>query len=492
MGGTDVSFGVAVTGSPYEGSTLTALVEGSAPGDSGGGAGGVRVSVAFESGAFDDSPTWTDITAHPNLVAGYTIDRGRIEEFDRTDTGTATVSIRDRDGILDPTNSTGPYYGLIEPDLQIKIDLLNPVTDTFQTRFRGFIEELDYAVDPSTHQDVNGDTVGITALTISCVDLFGPLTDVEMQPGAFGDDPPAAYADTIFFDNATAHDRVVQALGNAGVPTDRYVVFTLNVNMPESTYAPSDSVLQPIQDAADAEFPTVGNVYVDRLGRLAVHGRLAKFDPDGTAADAGTTAWPFTRWKAGDGAAVAASPSDTAHIREFAYNRGKAKIRNSAFCTPVGIRTADVPDQYVQDLPSIAQHGFKSWSAENLLVESGILTGNDAKTECLLFASFIVANYKNPRNRPTQVTFRSIRPTAEGAAANWQLLTELDIADIMELTIRGPGDGPTGFIFNAEEFSVEGVHEEAQPLNGEYADVTLSVDLSPQALFTDPVGLDGV
>ena len=55
-----------------------------------------------------------------------------------------------------------------------------------------------------------------------------------------------------------------------------------------------------IQDAVDAEFPGVGNVYGDRLGRLAIHGRYARFDPLGT--EAMTAGWDFHDWKAGDGA----------------------------------------------------------------------------------------------------------------------------------------------------------------------------------------------
>ena len=46
-----------------------------------------------------------------------------------------------------------------------------------------------------------------------------------------------------------------------------------------------------IQDAVDAEFPAVGNVYGDRLGRLDVHGRYARFDP--MATEAPTAGWDF-------------------------------------------------------------------------------------------------------------------------------------------------------------------------------------------------------
>jgi hypothetical protein len=116
------------------------------------------------------------LTATASLVAGYQIDRGRAYEFDRTDTGKAVVTINDREGVLDPRNSTTPYFGLLEPLLQIQIELLNPVTDVWWVRYRGFIEEFDYGVDPSTHVSTLGRRSGLTRLQISCVDLFEILT----------------------------------------------------------------------------------------------------------------------------------------------------------------------------------------------------------------------------------------------------------------------------------------------------------------------------
>jgi len=461
-------------------------------------AGGVKVSVAFNDPTLEPTPTWTALD-DDNFVSSYSIDRGRQVEFDRTDTGTAIVTINDKDGTLDPTNSLSPYYGLLEPLLQIKIELWDPVAEAFQIRFRGFIEDFDYTVAPSVYQDATGATKGVTRLRISCVDLFEPLSSIEMQPDAgvtFGDTPPDSVIGNIFFDNATAHDRVTQVLGNAGIPSALYRVFTLNVYAAEGVYSPSDNVLQVIQDAADAELPTVANVYVDRYGRLAVHGRLAVFDPDGTASDAGDTAWDFHRWKVGDGHAVHLSPTDTAHIRVFSYNRGRSQIYNSALCTPINISDTEIAAQYVNDAVSIGQFGFRSWSAENLLIAhptaighnsvtadgAGILTGNSALDETLAQATFIVNNYKQARNRITEISFRSQHPEAEGAAANWDFLTRVDIADVVEVSIRGPGDSSSAYVFNAEPFLVLGVHEEVTPLNPDYANVTLSLDLAPMPI----------
>jgi hypothetical protein len=452
-------------------------------------AGGVRIGVAFDDATLEPSPTWTYLTDTDQLVAGYTINRGRQFEFDKTDTGTATVTVYDQDGVLDPTLSTGPYYNKLEPLLQIIIDLWNPVASEYQTRYRGFIEDFNYGIDPSQQ---------VTRLEMSCVDLFEILTAIEMQPGQFGDTPPAAAAGYVFFDNATVQDRITQVLGDAGVPTAFYVVFTGNVYCSESTYSPSENVLQVIQDAADAEFPTVSNVYCDRLGRLCFHGRLAKFDPEGTASGASPGAWdlnggsPFTPWNVGDGAAVAASITDTAQIRTLSFNRGLSKVFNSAFCTPNGFdqRVDDITAQLKEDLPSIGTFGIRSWSAENLLIAAptgdalhatgaSILTGNNALDECALYADFVKSNYAEPRNRITEITFRSLQPTDSRAVAVWAFLSKCDIADQVSVTETSPGGGG----FTAEPFFIEGIREDAKPLNGSYADVTVSLDLSPQPYF---------
>lgn len=470
--------------------------------------GPVRIGVAFPDGvggnlALDPSPIWTHLTDGSSRVASYSIDRGRQFEFDKTDAGTATININDRDGTLDPTNSAGPYFGKLEPLLQIKIDLWNPVALEYQTRFRGWIEDFNYDVAPFTHQVADESTVGLTRLQINCVDIFEILTAIEMQPdGSFGDDPSTAtYADAtgnIFFAIIDGQGRIDQVMGNAGIDPVFYVAFTLNIDCAESVYSPSENVLQVIQDVADAEFPTVANAYTDRFGRLAIHGRLAKFIPQETADGAAPGAWDFTHWKAGDGKRVAASPTDTAHIRSFSYNRGLSMIRNAALCTPNHIDdppttpgTSDIPGQYVTDPTSIGLYGIRSWSAENLFVEDGILTGNNKLDECKAFANFIIANYAEPRNRITEITFKSIHPDAEGAAANWDLLCRADISDLVDVYIRGPGDSSTGYIFNGDPFFIEGTHEEAVPATGEYALVTMSLDLSPQAYFTFGAGVDG-
>ena len=439
-----------------------------------------RFLIAFDDPTLEPSPTWTRIDSYPNLVTSYTIDRGRQYELDRTDTGRATVTITDPDGILDPTNPFGPFWddtahaSKIRPLLQATLGRYNPVTDAWYTRYRGFVEEMDYTFDPSQR---------FNRLQLTLIDIFEILSAVEMLPGEFGDTPPAGAEGQVFFDNAVMGDRITQVLTDAGIPDAFYVVFSGNVHLYESTYSPAESAMTAVQEAADAEFPGVSNVYTDRTGRLAVHGRLAKFDPAGVLAGASPGAWDWHHWQAGDGAAVNASPTDTAHLRQFAFNRGLAKIINSGLASPVGIDDTDVDGQKVIDSTSVGLYGIRSWSAQNLITKTGIIDSADALTETKRFASYYVDNYKAPQDRVTVCGFRTMSPAQVGAHETWRLLSLVDISDQVDITVGSPGGG--GFIL--EPYYVEGVHEQVQPLGETYDDVTLTLDLSPKAFYdTNP------
>ena len=437
-----------------------------------------RFQIAFGNDTLDWDVTWISLDDdYPNLITSYTIDRGRQYELDRTDVGRATVEIADKDGVLDPTNPDGPFYGLIEPLLQAAIARRNPINNTWYTRFRGFIEECDYSFDPS--QRVN-------RLTVSLVDLFEVLAAVEMQPGVFGDSPPTVSAGQVFFDNANCDDRILEALGptaGAGIPADYYVVFSGNVDLHETVYSPGENVLTVIQEAADAEFPGVSNVYVDRIGRLCFHGRFAKFHPEDTSASAGPDQWDFISWKVGDGTAVNADPVGTAHIRQFGFNRGMSKVINQALATPVGVADTAVAAQLVTDTTSIGKYGIRGWTAQNLITRSSLQDSANDLVETKRFASYYVDNYKNPGNRITTLGLRSMRPGQSGATKTWELMSKIDIADEVLVTVGSPGGGG----FDSVSYFVEGVHETCSPLNDDMDDVTLTLDLSPRAYFdTDP------
>lgn len=432
--------------------------------------------MAFGADALVWAPTWTNLDSVDSLVSSYTIDRGRAFEMDQTDGGRATVDILDRDGLLDPTNPAGPHYGQIEPLTQCRLQSWNPILGQMQPRFRGWVSDWNYDFDPS--QQVN-------RLRVELTDMFEILGAVDMLPyPTFGVDPatndhPDSVGQILYL-GTNVQERINHILADVGVPDEFSVVFTGNVLIWATVYSVGETALSAIQEAADAEWPGVSNVYCDRLGRIVFHGRLAKFDPGGVASGATPGAWDWHHWRAGDGAAVHANLGAVAQLREFGFNLGVSKIINSAVAYPNGASDETIAAQTVEDAASITRYGRRSWSAQNLLTRAGLLDDSDALTETKRFAQYYVDNYKQPRNRVNSIEFRSVRPGAAGSSITWRLLTEIDISDQIDLTVGSPGGGG----LSAEPYFVEGVHETVQPLNPDYDDVTVTLDLSPQAYFT--------
>src|SRR4029077_21078049 len=107
--------------------------------------------------------------------------------------------------------------------------------------------------------------------------------------------------------------------------------------------------------------------------------------------------------------------------------------------------------------------------------------GTTSLEECRRFADYYVQNYSLPGNaRITDIGFRSMQPGPTSAAPNCALLSQVDIGDQVDVTITSPGGGG----FDAESYFVEGVHEDVKSLGADYDDVTVTLDLSPQAFFT--------
>ena len=460
------------------------------------------VSLAFGETTLEPDPAWVrlDDPANPTLVASYQIDRGRPTETQRTDGSTATVAINDRHGVLDPTNPSSPYYHEIEPLLQAAIARWNPVAGEWDTRFRGFVAEYDYAFDPS--QQVN-------QLQLSLVDMFEILGTIEMFPGGyFGDPPPPESVGQIYYGVKDTIDaanfRVVSILEDCEIDAAFYVVFSLNVDVYPGIYSPGSDALSAIQETVDAELPELANAYVDRLGRFVVHGREAIFDPAGVLAGPGVTdVWDWHEWHAGDAAAVAASPATVAQIRQFAFNHGRSFIANTALAYPINSTDAEINAQtypaFGTPSSSRTKYGFRTWSAPNLLTAQGRYSDGSTTTglvETGRFAEYKVNNYQAPIDRITTLGFRPLRPDDERAGAIHRLLGKVDVSDQINVTLGSPGGG--GFD-GAEKWFVQGIHETVAAGrirdgvdSGDegYDDVTLTLDVSPgpsdRSMFPDP------
>lgn len=466
------------------GATWDALAWGPEEGGGGSTLGDGRVLIALDDTFLEPDPTWTRIDDTPNLVAGIDIHRGRQTELDQTETSTATVMLNDTDGLFDPANTGSPYFGSLDGK-QIALQCFNPVTALWVTQYRGVIDDFSY--DFAGAVNAAGEPL-VATVALECVDLFDYLARVEMIPGTFGTTPPAGSEGVVFYAAAAVKSRIEDLLADASLAAARYSVFTGNVDVQSSKYDAGDSVLAAIRDAADAEFPGIANVYTDKLGRVVFHGRKARFDPETTMIGSD---WAFTRWKAGDGTAVALD-SDRAQIRPpLTWSRPGSRIINFAIAYPKfpitgggGTFTeADIPAQGVVDTTSRDAYGYRAKPPmSDLLTLAGTTTMNDAKDETKLYATYFVQNYKDPHTRVESLTLRSVRPDDPRAAATWEMLVGADISDAVDLEHGYPGG-----VGLSESFFIEGSDMTIRPLVAGYDMVELTLNVSPDAYYATDV-----
>lgn len=420
------------------------------------------VAVAPGSTMFTVLPSWTRLdTLAGARVEEVQIRRGKRDEFEMTDTGTCRVGFNDRTGAVDPT-----LLDWISRPFAFAVR--NPVTGTWHPRFRGAVDDHRYNLDPS---EIKGDVV------IEAVDALDFFANVELAPGIFGDPPPAQSAGYVFFEDTTVTGpkiRIEQGLGNIGWPVGLQSIFTGNVNLLETIYSPGEALLSVFHDAAEAELPTVANFFVDRYGVVCFHGRLARFTPAAVAASA--THWDFNTFAVGDGGVQMRPPYEPARSRRF--------IRNAALCYPQGMPVSQRPGQVVLHTGSIATHGRRSWSAENLIVKNGIASGLTGKDECKTYSNYIVQNYRDPHPRVEQLTFKALRPDDARGGALWNLLCRVDISDQITISKAHPGGGG----LSSTAYFVEGITETWRPLVGDldtgYPYCEMTLDLSPAAYWT--------
>lgn len=399
------------------------------------------------------------------LVTGWTIDRGRSYELDKTVTGQATITTVDSKGILDPTNPSSPFNGKLNPMKQAGIALQNPVTKAWSPLFRGFVAGYKFTVQPAETQLVG---------EIDLVDAFDPLAATEVVPGSFGSTVPAGSEGNVYYQPQQVNDRIKAALADAGWPATQTRIFSGNVAVQGTVYPPRTQILAVMQDAADAEFPGVANLYVAKDGTVTFHGRYARFNPT-------FPQYGIGHWYAGDSAAANANPSTVAPISGLSFGRDKERLVNASLATPQKIQSTDIAGQLVIDSGSISSYGTRSLSFENLITDhgdelSGSLTANQETKE---YAQYYVDNYAQPQNRIDSITFVSRDPSDPLASALWKLMCGVEISDLITITTTFPGGGG----FNSQDFFVEGIHYQATLGNASFPNLTLTLDLSPRAYY---------
>ncbi len=428
-----------------------------------------RVLIATSSGPLVAEPSWT---RYDNITAckcyGFDSYAGRQSELDTTDTGSATVYFYDQNGTLDDNDLVG---------CQIMLQLYDPVLAAWEPRWRGHVDDIQH-----TLIDIPGLELANVSLTATGIfDYLGGCKFVVTDPPSFGEALPTGTVGVVFYEDEAVNDRVIALLTDAGIDADMEVHTTGNVDLNETLYDPDDVVLQALRDTADAEWPGVANVYEDRFGRVVWHGRFARFDPEGTADDI-PGLWDFTRWEAATGEDVG---TGVAQIREFSYNRPRARIINSYLAYPRAdefgytFDRALIPDLMATDAGSIATYGYRGQEAADLIIRAHKLDTFTGAEECARFGQWYVTNYSTAKKAVQNVVFRSHAPGDPRAAATWDLMCRCDISDVIELTIDEAS-------LAAESFFIDGVNVECRVANTSYDNVTVTPNLTPATYYGNP------
>jgi hypothetical protein len=463
------------------------------------------VSVAFADPWDEPDPDWTRLdTLTGCRVRSWTIDRGRPNEFAKTGTGTATVTIVDLDGLFDPTNATSPYYPNVLPGKQVAISLFNPVSDTWHIRFRGFVEAWRYRLARMRdHME----------LQLDLVDGFAMLARAELRVGvdgvvAAGGTAEEEKAFAMFAKGNVIYaetegpvlDRMQAILGDIGWPYEWRThdaipgviddLFTLNCRLGPKAYGPGTTALDALWDAVDGDWPGVSNLYCGADGHLKARGRQARFRPD-------VAEYGITRYTVGDPSATTGDP-DVVPVSELEWAIEDTQVYNACLATPQWVGTGDSirqfdPDkddpnglQLVTDETSRAAYGLQSLTFDNLQTVEEIATGEGSLAAVRKVATYYVDNYKTPHPRISRLVFKTRRPGADHGSPLWAFLSNVEISDL--LTVKSAHGGGGGFF---AEFYVEGIHFTARPGPPDVTIVELSLDVSPRAHWdTNPWDTD--
>jgi hypothetical protein len=150
---------------------------------------GLRFEVAFATNPDDATPAWVDLTSRLDLEAGVTVRRGREDEYDIAQTGTAGVTLDNTDGALTPDDSSSPYYPYVLPQRRCRLthrsmstrgayNMLSAENASFEGGTVGsWVASGGAAVaNDTTHADVGTKALRITWPTAAATASYGGIT----------------------------------------------------------------------------------------------------------------------------------------------------------------------------------------------------------------------------------------------------------------------------------------------------------------------------
>jgi hypothetical protein len=228
----------------------------------------IAVEVDFATAPTDTPRTWTNVTDYVRTVS-YSLG-GRQHELSRTDAGTLTCVLDNRDGRFDPTNTGGAYYPNVKRMRWIRV--MAQWDSVEYPRWSGLIE--------SWQQDWPSGGMDATVV-IRAVDAFKILALFDLGGQSFPE--------------ALSGSRVASVLAAANVPYSADAGNTTIVAS-DNPISTGTKALGHLQDVVESEN---GLLFADRTGQIAFQDRhyrattASSITAVGTIGDGGGTEIPY-------------------------------------------------------------------------------------------------------------------------------------------------------------------------------------------------------
>ena len=345
----------------------------------------------------DSAAVIVDVSAQ---VQSAQVRRGRNPLTDVFQTGNAQIRIADQNGDFDPSNTSGPYYQLLQPLRKIQLSAIDPATGLEHNMFSGYITGYQY--------QQSRDTGEVSYTTITAVDGFQLLNlgTVATVTGATAGE--------------TTGDRITDILNSVGWPSGMRDIDTGNTTV-QADPGTVRTALSALQTVATTEY---GALYMDASGQVVFQER------DFTTASVSGTPTVF----ADDGSGIAYS--------QLQWVLNDAQIFNEANVTATGLAK-----QTASDATSINNYFKHSYNITDLLMQT--------TDEAMNYAKAYVASRKDTSIRADSIT---LDLTSSNYATGVTAALTLDYFDPVTIKQTQPGGNVL-----TETFQIFGVAHDVRP-----------------------------
>lgn len=314
------------------------------------------VEIAFGYTWQDANPTWTDVSDY--VLDEFSEERGRSRELDTFQTGSFSFTLINDDRRFDPWYDAGPYYGMLKPNVPVRVRVEWGLTYTI---FRGFIDGW-----PQTYTQTNV----MAHVPVNCSDAFKLLAQMELTSATFTFDDPDLGFDMGRFGGEgidgeqLSGERIDALLDLAGWPEELRDIDTgTTVCQSQTTTGSALDALQVVEKSED------GFLYVSAEGVITFVGRFGRTD--------------LTRMNTSQ---ATFSDATDGTYEDITYPYDDQLIYNDVRRTREG-----GVEQSVEDADSIGSYFRK------VHTESGLVMSTDAQAQAL--AVVFLERYKEPQQR---------------------------------------------------------------------------------------------